>query len=395
MCQLDNNNNNQGIQDRNYWVDLLYNLSIPILKNMSRGELKQKMLVQVSTTWDNRNKEIAYFEAFGRLMSGLSPWLCLQDCNSKEISLIDELKRWSMQCYLNAVDENNPDYLLWDHTHSLVDAAYIVSSFIRAPEVLWQPLDNVTKQKYIHKLKKLREISPPYNNWLLFRAIIETFLLLIDEEYDGYVLTFTLQKMNEWYVGDGWYSDGPTFSMDYYNSFVIHPMLIEIIEVLVKKGMFPPSYFNTVLNRMNRYNELLERMVSPEATFPIMGRSIPYRMGVFHSLALSSWKYGLPQSLSYGQIRNMLTSVMKKMFSNEDNFDKDGFLQLGFMGYQPNIADHYTNTGSLYMTALTFLPLGLPVHHEFWLAQPEEWTSQKVWSGKNVRNDGKYANCNG
>jgi len=48
------------------------------------------------------------------------------------------------------------------------------------------------------------------------------------------------------------------------------------------------------------------------------------------------------------------------------NFDKNGFLQLGFAGHQPQMADVYTNTGSLYLTSVVFLPLGLPANHTFW-----------------------------
>ena len=38
--------------------------------------------------------------------------------------------------------------------------------------------------------------------------------------------------MNEWYKGDGWYSDGPEISFDYYNAYVIHPMMVEVTEAI-------------------------------------------------------------------------------------------------------------------------------------------------------------------
>ncbi len=46
----------------------------------------------------------------------------------------------------------------------LVDAAFIAQSFIRAPEKLWEPLDNITKQRYIEEFTLLRRVNPPYNN---------------------------------------------------------------------------------------------------------------------------------------------------------------------------------------------------------------------------------------
>jgi hypothetical protein len=372
-----------GENDRLYWSDLAYKIAAPVLDNMSKGELKKNMPLELSPAWNNRNKEVTYMETFGRLMAGISPWLALPDDHTPEGEQRKQLKEWALKSYANAVNPESPDCLMWKGASQvLVDAAFIANSFIRAPETFWLPLDEVTKERYIHAFKSLRSVKPPYNNWLLFRAMIEAFFVSIGEEYDGYVLEVTVHKMNEWYLGDGWYSDGEDLSLDYYNSYVIHPMFVEIIDVLERTQIKSAITFRLALNRMQRYNVLLERLISPEAAFPVIGRSMTYRMGAFQTLALSSWKYGLPGGITNGQARNALTAVMKRMFGIEGNFGKEGFLQLGFAGHQPDLADYYTNNGSLYLTALVFLPLGLPSHHDFWTSPADEWTSQKAWSGK-------------
>ncbi|KAA6317791.1 hypothetical protein EZS27_032110 [termite gut metagenome] len=372
-----------GENDRLYWSDLAYQIAAPVLCNMSKGELRKNMPLELSPIWDNRKKEVTYMEAFGRLMAGISPWLALPDDNTPEGKQRKQLKEWALKSYANAVNPESPDCLMWKGAiQVLVDAAYIANSFIRAPETFWQPLDDVTKERYIHAFKSLRSVKPPYNNWLLFRAMIEAFFVSIGEEYDAYVLEVAIHKMNEWYLGDGWYSDGEDFSMDYYNSYVINPMFVEIIEVLERNHIKSTVTFRLALNRMQRYNILLERLISPEAAFPVIGRSMTYRMGAFQTLALSSWKYGLPNSMTNGQVRNALTAVMKRMFAIDGNFGEEGFLQLGFAGHQPDLADYYTNNGSLYITSLVFLPLGLPSNHDFWTSPADEWTSQKAWNGK-------------
>lgn len=377
------NDRQKQVNDRTYWVDLLYKISEPVLSNMSKGELKKIMVVEYSPTWDGRNKNVAYMEAFGRLIAGVAPWLNLPDDNTSEGKQRKQIREWALLSYANAVDPENPDYLLWNGSNqTLVDAAYIANSFIRAPKALWEPLDQVTKDRYIKEFKNLRKIRPAYNNWLLFRAMIEAFLASVDEEYDGYVLDVAIRKINEWYLGDGWYADGPEYSLDYYNGYVMHPMYVEIIEVMENKKIYSPVKFDLALRRMQRYNQLVERLISPEASFPAVGRSMTYRMGAFQALSLSAWKYGLPKTMTNGQVRNALTCVMKRMFSAEGNFNKEGYLQLGFVGHQPNLADYYTNAGSLYITSLVFLPLGLPADHAFWTSPAEEWTSQKAWSGK-------------
>lgn len=222
--------------DRQQWADLCYKIAQPILENMSKGELQKNMQLELSPTWDGRDKRVAYMEAFGRLMAGISPWLSLPADNTAEGQQRRQLQEWALQAYKNAVDPQSPDYLLWEGpTQILVDAAYIAESFLRAPDATWKLLDEVTRQRYIQCFKGLRIIRPAYNNWLLFRAMTEAFLLSIGEEADRFALTVAVNKLNEWYLSDGWYSDGPEFALDYYNSYVIHPMYVEILEVCKAK----------------------------------------------------------------------------------------------------------------------------------------------------------------
>lgn len=375
----------QDLSDREYWANSCYAMAKPVLQAMSKGELHRTMPLEVSPIWDGRDKNVSYMEAFGRLMMGLAPWLSLPDDASPEGIQREQLREWALKSYANAVDPQSADYLLWDKEgQALVDGAFIASSFIRAPKQLWAPLDSITKQRYIELFKAFRHFNPPYTNWLLFSATIETFLLSIDESYDPFRIDMALKKINEWYVGDGWYSDGPGFAFDYYNSYVIQPMTYEVLEVLQahKTSISNTRLFEQVKTRMQRYGEILERMISPEGTFPVFGRSMTYRMGSFQPLALMAWRGILPENLPEGQVRAGLTAVMKHMFSVEGNYNKEGFLQLGFAGHQPEVADRYTDTGSLYMTSMVFLPLGLPANHSFWTAPAKDWTSKKAWSGQ-------------
>jgi hypothetical protein len=368
--------------DRQYWVDMLYRIASPVLSNMSKGELQKNMTLELSPKWDGRDKRVAYMEAFGRLMAGVAPWLNLPDDDTPEGRQRKQIREWALRSYANAVDPQSPDYLLWEGSGQiLVDAAYIAESFMRCPS-LWKALDKTTQERYVKEFGRQRQIVPSYSNWLLFRGTIEAFLLSVGQRYDGYVLNVTARKMDEWYLGDGWYSDGPDFSLDFYNAFVIHPMYIDMLEAMAARKLWSPVTVDLAVRRMQRYNQLIERLISPEGTYPAMGRSITYRMGAFQTLALAAWKYGLPKTLTNGQVRAALTAVMKNMFAVEGNFNKEGFLQLGFVGHQPDLADYYTNNGSLYMTSLVFLPLGLPAAAPFWTDPAEDWTSRKAWSGR-------------
>lgn len=375
--------------DRQVWADLCYKISQPVLENMSKGNFQKDFPLELSPTWDGRDTKVAYFETFARLMAGISPWLALPDDGTPEGKQRKQLHEWAIQAYKNAVDPNSPDKITWltNTSQPLCDASYLVESFMRAPEATWGQLDEVTKKRYIEGLKSLRTIRPAYNNWLLFRAMVEVFFMSIGEDVDEYALSVGLQKMSEWYLSDGWYSDGPEYAMDYYNSYVMHPMMVEVVEMCKKHKFSTPISLDLAVKRMNRFNTILERFISPEGAYPAVGRSVIYRMGAFQTLAMSAWKYGLPKDLTNGSVRSALTCVMKRMFAVDGNFDDKGYLRLGFAGHQPNLANYYSDNGSLYMTSLVFMPLGLPADHPFWTAPAEPWTSQKAWSGQEFPED--------
>ena len=399
--------------DREVWVDIMYQMAEPVLKNMAEGKLQQNMTVEnggleLSPTWDNRDKKVSYMEAFARLMAGLAPWLSLPDDDTDEGLKRKQLREWALKAYANAVDPQSPDYLGWKSGgQTLVDAAYLVESLYRGYDALWMPLDSVTKQRYIKEIQGLRRYDPPYTNWVLFVGMEEAFLMYVGASYDAYRIKMAVSKAEEWYIGDGLYSDGPSFAFDYYNAFVIQPMYTEILEMVAakkpndtylvrshgdkdNKRNGAKNRVNEVRKRMQKYAVILERFISPEGTYPVVGRSIPYRMAVFQPLAQLAWRKQLPKELSNGQVRAGITAVAKNMFEKANNFNKQGFLTIGFVGNHPNVADWYTNNGSLYMTSLAFLPLGLPADDPFWTDPAEKWTSKKAWDGDDFPKDHKW-----
>ncbi len=380
--------------DREYWVEVAYKLAQPVLENMSKGELQKNMMVEVSPTWDGRNKKVTYMECFGRLMAGLAPWLTLPDDDTDEGKKRRQLREWALQSYKNAVDPSSPDYLLWrKEGQTLVDAAYLAESLIRGYDALWMPLDEQTKKRYIEEFTLLHRVDPPYTNWLLFSSTIESFLAKVGAPFDAYRVNMAVRKTEEWYVGDGWYSDGQgTFAFDYYTSYVFHAMYLETLQNMLdaRKGGWGIDYkkfHQRALRRAQKHAVILERFISPEGTFPVFGRSIPYRMAALQPLALMAWRQTLPAELSNGQVRRALTKAMHRMYDQQQNFNEGGFLTIGFCGSQPNVADWYTNNGSLYMTSLSLMPLGLPANHPFWTDAEQPTTQEKAWGGQPFAKD--------
>lgn len=376
--------------DRAYWIQLLDKIADPVLSNMSRGNLQKNMKVEVSPTWDNRDRRVAFMEAFGRLIAGMAPVVSLPDDNSAESKIRAKWRVQIQQSLAHAVDPKSPDYLYWGDNKArqpLVDAAYIAQALLTAPDVLWKPLAQKTKDRIIYEFKKIRQIEPYNNNWVLFAAIIESFLLFAGEEIDASRIDPAIETITRWYVGDGWYKDGEKFHFDHYNGYVIHPMLTEVLRVNVAKGRKDRALYETAYKRMQRYAAHQERYISPEGTYPVVGRSSTYRVGAFQPLAKLALDDALPSEIKPAQVRSALTAVMKRLFV-DSTFTKEGWLTLGLVGAaQSGITDSYSNTGSMYITSLAFLPLGLAPAHRFWSDPFTEWTQLKAWSGKPFARD--------
>lgn len=379
-----------GAQDREQWVKWLWKISYPVIHNLAEGTLHQNMPIETVNGNPAGYDEITHLEAVGRTLAGVAPWLALPDDDTEEGKLRKQMREEVLKGLKNAVDPNSPDKLNFTkQAQPIVDAAYLVHAFLRAPKALWEPLDKVTKQRYIDSFKALRDRTGAYNNWLLFTGLTEAFLMQQGERADQFRLRVSKNKIQEWYVGDGWYSDGSKFSMDYYNSYVLNPMMVAMMETLVPFRWASQKEYEQALRRMVRHAEFCERLIGPDGTYPAFGRSVTYRTAAFQSLADAALREKLPEFIKPAQVRCALTAVHRNMYEGNQNFDKDGWLVLGFNGHQPEVADGYTSTGSLYMATLSFLPLGLPADNPFWTDEPADWTTKKAWKGEKIRKDYK------
>ena len=242
------------------------------------------------------------------------------------------------------------------------------------------------KKNIITALKSSRVIKPGENNWLLFSAMVEAALLKFDGECDTSRINYAIRMHELWYKGDGIYGDGKNFHWDYYNSFVIQPMLIEVLDVLKLEDTSSSikNLYNTILKRAERYAAIQEKMISPEGTYPPIGRSLAYRFGVFQLLSKIASMHELPQNIKPQQVRAALFTVIKKQIEVPGTFDKNGWLQIGIAGHQPSIGEEYISTGSLYLCSEAFLVLGLPASDNFWNGKDKDWTSKKIWKGIDV-----------
>jgi len=379
---------------RQQWLDWLDQLARPVLEAGAAGRLHEAMPVARGTA---SRTPFAALEAVGRLLAGIAPWLELEaGLPDGEAALQARCRRLARDTIAHLVDRHSPAAVDFSAGEQIVvDAAFLAEALLRAPQQLWNQLDAGTKANLVAAMQTTRTHRPRFNNHLIFSALIEAWLARAGQAWDSMRVDYALRQHEQWYRGDGCYSDGPEFHFDYYNSIVIHPMLLDLIEAV--SALPEPErrsdtweklgYPARLLARAQRNAAIHERLISPEGTLPPVGRSLSFRSGVLHGLADIALRRKLPEPLKPAQVREALGAVMHRLLDASGTFDGAGWLQIGFSGNQPALGEPYISTGSLYLTALSLLPLGLPPSDSFWTAPAERWTSQRVYAGENVPRD--------
>lgn len=358
------------------WQDWALRIASPILE----GVAENRLLRFKAFAEDSPCAEVATLEAFARTLCGIAPW-----CESEGVGVGADIPTQSaiaaLETYFSDSKALEALFAGRDSRQPLVEAAFLAQALLRAPTSLAQSLSSSARDNLVHCLRSSRRIKPPFNNWILFSAIVECALREMEcEDWDCVRVDYALRQLDQWYVGDGFYCDGPHFAFDYYNSFVIHPMLVDITRLLPNDPFSPPHH-QPVLQRASRMAAHLESMISPEGTFPPAGRSLAYRFGILHGLAQAVLLDLLPPSLDLGAVRCAMTSVLSRFFSADGLFDSQGILTVGFVGNQPDAGESYISPGSTYLCSTAFLPLGLPDAHPFWSYSNAPWTSKSAWEG--------------
>lgn len=377
-----------GAAERSYWLRVLRRVADPVFTHLAAGTLRASMPVEAMPDKAEDRRTVTHLEALGRCMAGIGPWLGLTGLVGEEESVRKEFTGLVAAAIDQATREGSPDRLDFGvQPQTLVDAAFLAQGLLRSGNAVWGALDGDAKRRLLACLRETRKFRPAPCNWLLFSATIEAFFASVGEDWDPMRVDYALRQHMEWYAGDGAYGDGRYFHWDYYNSFVIHPMLIDVLEALRGKRYEWEELREPVLQRAGRYAAVLERLVAPDGSFPPIGRSLAYRCGAFHLLSQAALLGLLPAELPAAQARSALTAVIHRTMDAAGTFDGEGWLTIGCCGHQPALGEGYISTGSTYLAATGLVALGLSPASDFWNGEPIPWTSQRVWSGENVMAD--------
>ncbi len=382
---------------RNQWLSILLQITNPVINGFINKDIKSIFPIHFSAHLSKDDKrrnqtEIVFIELFSRTLLGIS--ILFQNEESIYKNNLNDL----FQNVLFMINTTFSGYLDFYHSsitdQLIVEMANCALAFIRAP-YLWNSLHPLIKNNILKIMYySITKFKPHMNNWLLFEALIEIFLYKNQKIKILNKTLLNIRVIESYYIGDGWYKDGPLFHMDFYNSYVILPFLITIYQELhllnyQNNGILFKNLYQKTLLKIQKHSEFLERLIGIDGSFPIFGRSAVYRSAVFHALVTNVYISELPQTLSYGQVRAGLNAVIINMFQNEKIkiVDEHGFLTFGFSGFQPQLADEYSNSGSVYFALLIFMPLGLDENNIFWSSNEEDWSQKKLYNGNSINRD--------
>ena len=313
----------------------------PVLTNLAAGTLRRSMPVECVTGNVAERRKVTHLEAIGRLLAGIAPWLETSLDPGPERDLQQRYAGLARQAIRAGAYPQSPDFLNFrEGSQPLVDCGFLAQALLRAPNELWKKLDSGTQTNLTAGLISSRAITPGQNNWMLFAATVEAALAMMGERFDAMRIDYAVRLHQQWYVGDGLYGDGPRFHWDYYNSFVIQPMLLDVLRTIDAHAKTWRALVPDVLARARRYAAIQARLISPEGTFPVIGRSICYRTGAFQLLAQMALLGELPAPLTGARVRAALTAVMKRLLDAPGTFDDQGWLTVGFAGHQPHLGEN-------------------------------------------------------
>ena len=271
---------------------------------------------------------------------------------------------WSLYRHglANGTNPEHPEY--WgtpdDYNQRLVEMAAMGLALLMIPELIWYPLSEQAKHNLVQWLSLINKRAVADSNWLWFRILVNLGLKQVGVEYDASAMQAALTRLDDFYLGEGWYSDGDNLQRDYYIPLAMHYCAL----IYAKYAEAEDSHRAETYRRRAREfaSDFVHWFAADGAALPF-GRSLTYRFaqGAFWgALAFAD-----VEALPWGAIKGLFLRHLR-WWARQPIFNPDGTLAIGYAYPNLNMAEQYNSPGSPYWAMKFFLPLALPETHPFW-----------------------------
>lgn len=242
-----------------------------------------------------------------------------------------DLIRWYATALASGTQQNSPESWppLRDHGQPTVEATAIALALHFTRPWLWNTLDDGTKHQLIYWLAGSTGSCGADNNHVMFSATIQSFLASVQAPFSMGEIEAALDRIEDWYAGDGWYSDGEGRRFDHYNAWTFHLYPFFILEML-GAGPCPESAaaerLDLYRHRLRQFLDGYQHLFAASGSPLIQGRSLTYRWGVVAPFWMGEIQGVSP--LPPGRTRRLASGAAK--YFTDQGVGSDGVLSLGW-----------------------------------------------------------------
>lgn len=350
------------LQTKKDYQEKLFEILNPLIPHYSEG----KAQLTLGYTGASYPPKIAGLEAFARVLWGLAPYFCGGGAS-------EEFEKIYVQGLTRGTDPNDSEYwgeVATDYDQALCEMAALAVGLLLAPEKLWIPLSANTKSNLAAWLNQINSKNVPGSNWMFFTVLVNVaFKKLGRAEFNSKKMNECLDAINSYYVGNGWYEDGPSDRYDYYIAFALHYYGL-IYSAFMNED--DPKNSQEFKNRAAIFGKQFMYWFDEAGAGVPYGRSLTYR---FAQVAFFS-------ACVYAGVETLDLPVMKGIIDRNLNVwwnshmrDFSGILTIGYEYPNLIMAEIYNAPGSPLWALKTFLLLALEDDHPYWKAEAASFPS--------------------
>lgn len=255
--------------------------------------------------------------------------------------------------------------LIGDRGQAMVEAASVALALRLTRPWLWDRLSDPVRERAARWLTDGLHRSPHDNNWWLFPVMIGGFLAEAGAETAAAraAVERGLERIEQWYLGDGWYTDGRPRAFDHYNGWALH-----LYPLLHAHLAADQALLDVYGPRMEDFLHGYAHTFGGDGSPMHQGRSLIYRFAAASPLWTGALAGHTP--LRPGVTRRLASGALR-YFLDRGAAGDGGRLSLGWHGPHLPMVQAYSGPASPYWASKGFLGLLLPPHHPVWTAREE------------------------
>jgi hypothetical protein len=334
---------------------LLRDLAAPLASRFTPG--RAGLRLGATRAW--YGEPTGLLEAFSRPLWGIVPL-------AAGGGRADDLWPLWREGLANGTDPKHPEFWGWtaDFDQRLVETTILALGIALAPGELWTPLHPDARARVLAWMERAGAAEPFDNNWRFFRVLINVVLRSVGGDWSARNVEADLRRIDQFYLGGGWYADGEGRRGDYYVPWAMHFYGLIYAQLAGETDRERAAAFR---ERARQFAQDFLHWFAADGSAIPFGRSLTYRaaQGAFWGALAFAGVEGLP----WGVVKGLYLRHLR-WWMGQPILSESGVLTIGYQYPNPAMAENYTTPGSPYWAFKAFLPLAVPAGHPFW-SEPE------------------------